>query len=237
MKGVIVIVTLFTIQKKFHELFLQNGMPIHVKKGSYIFREGEPVDSIFYIANGGIQIGKENENGKELTIRICGTGAVFGEGSIFANDTLHSTTAKAIQPSKIYILNLETLELLLTENPTLLIEYIQWVQIENTKNQTRIRDLVMHGKKGALYSTLIRLANTYGHLNTDGQTFIDIALTNSEVANLCGTSREMINRMLNDLKRDHIISFERGYITIKNLQYLKDEIHCENCPLNICRID
>ena len=47
----------------------------------------------------------------------------------------------------------------------------------------------------------------------------------------------MINRMLNDLKKHRIISFDKGYITIHDLQFLKDEISCENCPLTICRID
>lgn len=233
----IVIVSLSTIPEKFYKLFKLHGLPIHVDKGNFIFREGERAENIFYIESGAIQIGKEIENGKELTIRICGQGSIFGESSLFCNFYTHSTTAKALQHAKLYVLNFESIELLLTENPILLVEYIQWVQLENTKNQTRLRDLVMHGKKGALYSTLIRLANTYGKPLSDNEVYIDFALTNTEIANLCGTSREMINRMLNDLKKLHIISFDRSYITIHDLQYLKTEIDCDNCPLSICRID
>ena len=116
-------------------------------------------------------------------------------------------------------------------------EYLKWLQIENMKHQSRLRDLVLNGKKGALFSTLIRLGNTYGEFRSDNEVLINFPLTNTEIANLCATSREMINRMLNDLKKHHIISFNKGYITIHNLQFLKDEIACENCPLNICRID
>ena len=47
----------------------------------------------------------------------------------------------------------------------------------------------------------------------------------------------MINRMLNDLKKHHIISFEKGFITIHDLNFLKKEIECADCPLAICRID
>ncbi len=97
--------------------------------------------------------------------------------------------------------------------------------------------MILNGKKGALFSTLIRLSNTYGKPLENDTIYIDLPLTNTEIANLCATSREMINRMLNDLKKHNIISFEKGYITIHDLQFLKDEISCENCPLQICRID
>jgi len=43
--------------------------------------------------------------------------------------------------------------------------------------------------------------------------------------------------MLNDLKKQKVITFEKGYITILNLNFLKEEIACENCPASICRID
>ena len=105
------------------------------------------------------------------------------------------------------------------------------------KNQTRTRDIVLHGKKGALFSTLIRLANTYGEKRDANSIFINFSLTNTEIANLCATSREMINRILNDLKKHHIISFEKGFITIHDLNFLKNEIECADCPLAICRID
>ena len=118
-----------------------------------------------------------------------------------------------------------------------MVEYLKWVQIENIKNQTRMRDLVLHGKKGALFSTLIRLANTYGQTNQDGSIFINFSLTNTEIANLCATSREMINRMLNDLKKHQIITFEKSFITILDVEFLKREIECAECPLVICRID
>lgn len=230
-------VAVASIPEKFLNLFMTHGIVIQINKGSFIFREGERADNIFFVSSGAIQISKESESGKELTIRICGPNSIFGETSVFSDLNLHATTAKAIKPSKLLALNVDTLERLLTEDTNLLVEYIQWVQVENMKNQTRLRDLVMHGKKGALFSTLIRLTNTYGIELANGDIFIDINLNNTDIANLCGTSREMINRMLNDLKKQQIISFDRGEIIIHNIQLLKQEIDCDHCPLTICRID
>lgn len=226
-----------TLQVKIHALFKNNGVFIKVDKDSKIFLEGERAEEIFFIESGAIQISQETESGKELTMRICGPNSIIGEGSLFCHLTYNSMTAKVLEPSTLYVLSRKSMEQLLTEHPIMMVEYLKWLQIENFKHQSRLRDLILNGKKGALFSTLIRLTNTYGKTLVDGAIVIDFPLTNSELANLCGTSREMINRMLNDLKKHHILTFAKGYITIHNLKFLKDEIACENCPLHICRID
>ena len=228
---------LLAFQEKMIQLFQLHGLSFKIEKDSHIFQEGERAEDIFFIKEGTVQISQQTESGKELTIRICSKGTIIGENAMFCHINYHSTTAIATQHTELLALSNNKLEMLITEHPNLLVDYLKWVQVENIKNQTRMRDLVMHGKKGALFSTLIRLANTYGQVQDDRSIFINSSLTNTEIANLCGTSREMINRMLNDLKKHHIISFTKGYITILDLEFLKKEIECAHCPLIICRID
>ena len=89
------------------------------------------------------------------------------------------------------------------------------------KTQTKFRDLVLNGKRGALFSTLIRMSNSYG-IQKDNGILIDLPLTNQELANFCGTSRESTNRILSELKKNKIISVKKGKILIWDLQYLKN---------------
>jgi|SRR5690625_316111 len=103
------------------------------------------------------------------------------------------------------------------------------------RDQRRIYDLISHGKKGALYSTLIRLSNSYGKKKADG-ILIDIPLINQEMANFCGKARESVNRSLNQLRKANIITIDKAYITIKDLDYLRTEINCEMCPVVLCTI-
>ena len=207
--GGLLLEQILAFQNKMVELFLQHGQTVRFERDHYIFQEGERADDIFFIKSGAIQINQQTESGKELTIRICSSGVIIGENSMFCHLQYHSTTAKATELSELLVLPKSKLEVLLTGQPSLLVDYLKWVQVENIKNQTRMRDLVLHGKKGALFSTLIRLANTYGEKRDDNLIFINFSLTNTEIANLCATSREMINRMLNDLKNHHILSFEK----------------------------
>lgn len=228
---------MYHMENKIYALFKQHGERIKTEKDSKLFLEGKRAEAIFYIESGSIQINQVTESGKELTMRICGPASIIGECSLFCHLSYNSMSAKVLEPSTLLVLSRKLMEQLLTEQPLMMVEYLKWLQIENFKHQSRLRDLVVNGKKGALFSTLIRLANTYGKLLDDGAILMDVPFTNGEIANLCGTSREMINRMLNDLKKQHILSFDKGYITIHDLNFLKDEIACENCPLQICRID
>jgi CRP/FNR family transcriptional regulator, cyclic AMP receptor protein len=61
--------------------------------------------------------------------------------------------------------------------------------------------------------------------------------TTTDLAELIGTSRETVNRMLSQLKKDGVVTFEAGgNIKITDLAYLKNACSCEDCPLEICRI-
>ena len=96
--------------------------------------------------------------------------------------------------------------------------------------------MVLYGKKGALYSTLIRLSNSYGK-EVDGGILITVPLTNQELANYSATARESLNRMLSELRKQNIIELRGNLIFIKDISYLRREIECENCGKEICNIE
>lgn len=75
-----------------------------------------------------------------------------------------------------------------------------------------------------------------GVMKEDG-ILIDVPLTNQELANFCGTAREVVNRMLGDLRKKGVISVEKGKIHVHDLQYLRNEIACEGCPPELCSIE
>ncbi|WP_436837198.1 Crp/Fnr family transcriptional regulator [Planococcus shenhongbingii] len=206
------------------------------KKGAYLFREGDTVKGIYLIRSGKVQIGKITPDGRELTLRICGPGQLVGEVTIFSDHPLYMLDAKAIEDVVCIKIAIEDLEDALLENSRLAVAFMKWMGIDQQKTQTKFRDLMLHGKKGALYSTLIRLCNSYG-VEKDGGILIDMALTNQELANFCGMTREVVNRLLSDLKKQGKVSIVEGKLLIRDLRHLKDEINCENCPISFCRID
>ena len=217
--------------------FLQSVHHIRkIGKGTFLYQEGSPANEVFIIQSGKIKISKITPDGRELTLRLCSTGELIGELSMFCPTSKYLLNAKVIESGEVAVIYKDELERRLEIDSRLAIEFMRWESNQNRKMQTKFRDLVLHGKKGALYSTLIRLTNSYGQKTPNG-ILIDLPLTNQELANFCGTSREVVNRMLSDLRKNHVLSVDKGIITIHDLNYLKMEINCENCPKEICNIE
>ncbi len=211
----------------------------HVRKidrDTFLYQEGLPATEVFIIQSGKIQISKITPDGRELALRLCSTGELIGELSLFCSSSKYLLSAKVIESGEVAVIYKDELERKLEVDSHLAFEYMKWGSNQNRKMQTKFRDLILHGKKGAVYSTLIRLTNSYGKKTPTGIQ-IDLPLTNQELANFCGTSREAVNRMLSELRKNHVLSVDKGIITIHDLSYLKMEINCENCPIEICNIE
>jgi CRP-like cAMP-binding protein len=217
------------------ELFLTVHHIQKVEKGAYLFQEGSAATELFFIQSGKVQVSKVISDGRELTLRMCSDGDLVGELSLFSHSPTHTLNAKVVEGGEVAVIYLNDLEEKLAKNHVLALEFIKWLSLEHRKTQTKFRDLILHGKKGALISTLIRLANSYGIKKKD-RIVINANLTNQELANFCGTSREVVNRLLSELRKNNVISVDKGIITIFDLDYLRKENGCENCPIDICNI-
>lgn len=206
-----------------------------INKGSYLYQEGQDAAELYIIQSGKVQISKMTPDGQELTLRMSSSGEIIGELSMFYSSSKYMLSAKVVESGEVAVIYKNELEKRLEMDNGLAIEFMRWMSHQNRKTITKFRDLILNGKKGALYSTLIRMSNSYGKITTSG-IMIDLPITNQELANFCGTSREVVNRMLSELRKNQIISVDKGIITIHELDYLKTEIHCENCPVDICNI-
>jgi CRP-like cAMP-binding protein len=209
---------------------------VPIKKGTYLFKEGQEAKELYLILSGKVQISKLNAEGNELSLRLCKHNDIVGELTLFTVNPRYIFNAKIIENGEAAAINIADLEKAFFNNSQLTFEFLRWMNDHIRKTVTKFRDLVLNGKKGALYSTLIRLCNSYGVLRDNGIQ-IDVALTNQDLANFCGTARESVSRMLTELKKNHIISIDRKIITVHDLSFLKQEINCENCPIEYCNID
>lgn len=221
---------------KIEELIRFADRFFEVEKDTYLFREGMDAEELYIILSGKVEISKISNEGKVLTLRICGTNEICGELTLFTDAPKYLLSAKVIEDAKVAAIKKDVLELEMFNNSKLAFEFMKYMSDHFRKTQTKFRDLVLIGRRGALISTLIRMSNSYGVQKDDG-ILIDLPLTNQELANFCGTSRESANKILNDLKRERIISIRKGKITIHDLQFLRDEIGCENCPDVFCSIE
>ena len=219
--------------RQFYEI---PGKIISLKSGEYLFREGDYAKYFYLVRSGQIFILKYASSGRVLSLRLATHGSIIGELPLYEENPTYIFNAVAQSASEVYAIEFTTLHKYLERKPLLAINLLKIIGIHMRKQHSKFRDLVLYGKKGALYSTLIRLANSYGKEIDDG-ILISVPLTNQELANYSATARESLNRMLSELKRNNIIENRGNLIFIKDIEYLRKEIECENCGKEICNIE
>ncbi|ADU31180.1 Crp/Fnr family transcriptional regulator [Evansella cellulosilytica] len=216
------------------KLLLSYGLEIKVKSGTFLFYEGDFPEHVYLVCSGKVRLSKMTADGKEFSVHLKQKDELVGEVGLF-NEMAISVTAEVIDDATLVRFDRHTLEELFRENGEIAVAFMKWFARHTQSTQAKFRDLILCGKTGALYSTLIRFSNSYGE-DRDGSIFINVQLTNQDIANYIGTTRESVNRMLNDLKKTNILSMKDGYITIHNIQFFKDYLHCGDCPVEICTI-
>ena len=132
------------------------------KKGTYIFQEGMDAKALYVILKGNVQISKISSDGRELSLRLCTVNDVCGELTLFTDDPKYLLSAYCLEDVEVALVRKEKIEQEFFVNPEFGYELIKWMSDHFRRTMTKFRDLILHGKKGALYSTLIRLSNSYG---------------------------------------------------------------------------
>lgn len=225
------------ISPELRDLLMSIGTKKNIYKNQYLFHEGEDAHEIYLLQSGLVQISKLTSEGKELLLRLCKHNDIVGELTLFADDPKFLLSCKVLDDGEVYVIKKNLLEKELMSNSALTFEFMRWVSDHMRKFQSKLRDLLLNGKKGALYSTLIRLSNSYGIEQNNG-ILINMVLTNQELGSFCATTRESVNRMLGELRKKEVISIDQqGKITIHELEYLRQAIGCEYCPIEMCNID
>lgn len=207
-------------------------------KGAYLFWEGDKADKLYYIRSGQVKLLKSTEEGKDLIISVLQEGDLIAEiGG--PQDLSYGYSAEAMHNAEVGILSKRDLGQLFAERPELSLQFMYWLGLSQRIIQSKLRDLLLYGKPGALASTLIRMASSCGAKEKNGSIRIDLKLTNGELGDMIGATRESVNRMLSDWRACGMIEFVDGKLRILRLQDLRGVCNCPSvspCSPEICRL-
>lgn len=206
------------------------------KAGTILFNEHETVDYVYILVEGAISLGRVHMKGKEFILKILNGEELIIEYQVFKNQPFYHYYGKAFTDCEMLLIKREDFEQFIRTNPHASSALTAWLSTRYLKAQMKCMDLIMNGKKGGLYSILVRLCNTYGVPVEDG-ILIDVPLTHQELANLTYGTREVVQRMLKELREKDIISYDQQKFTIKDLNYIRESVDCQRCPLEICGIN
>lgn len=224
-----------TISPELRHLLTKLGEMQNFPANSFLHKEGEEAKYLYIVYSGFVRVNKMNAEGKEFTLRLANAGNLLGELTLFSDDANYLTSAKAVKDTRALRIDKKVFENEIIHNPYLLKEFLKWVSLYTRRLHMKYRDLMFAGKKGAVYAALIRSCNTFGVLKNKG-ILINIHVTNQQIANFAGVSREIVNKMLSELKSEGVISIVDRKIMIHDLEYLRKEVQCEDCPVEVCTV-
>ncbi|WP_458414255.1 Crp/Fnr family transcriptional regulator [Schinkia sp. CFF1] len=186
------------------------------KKGEYIFHEEDEAKAVFFVKSGIVKIKKSSQEGKEIVVGIKRSGSLFAENSLFTKSNIsYNETAQTLEPTEVlYFLNSD-LEEAIAINPGLSRAMIRLMGTELRFFTSTLRDLALLDVYSKTVKTLERLAREFG-IETQNGIKIEIPLTVQELANIIGSTRESISRVISKLKKQDIITVEEKVIIIND---------------------
>jgi len=178
-----------------------------VLKNVVVITEGEFTRSLYMILSGKVKVYLTDESGKELVLDVKGPGEYFGE--MVLDEGPRSASVMTLEPCQFAVITMADFRAALLEHPEIALQVItNLIRMTRGLNEN-VRNLALLDVYGRVASMLLDLAVEQG-----GHQVVQEKLTQQEMANKVGTSREVINRILRDLTTGGYIKIEDKKITI-----------------------
>ena len=180
-----------------------------IKRGATIFAKGEPGQSMFAVCSGTVKISVPSADGKDAVFNFINEGGIFGEIALLDG---HPRTADAIATTKCQLMMIDRRDFLplVRGHPELAARIIDVLCSRLRHTSEQVEDIVFLDLPGRLAKALLRLA---GDRDTSAKNQ-KIAITQREIGQVIGMSRESTNKQLRDWQRRKLIRLERGGIVI-----------------------
>ncbi len=186
-----------------------------------IMIEEETGQTLFILMNGQVKISRIGEEGKEVILAVMTSGDFFGELSLLDGQS-RSANVTVMQESQMLLIHRDDFLNLLRECPSIAINLLKELASRIRKSDTQIKSLSLKNSTGKVTSTILRLATDIG--TRDG---IKVAIRNlptqQDLANMSGTSRETISRMIQRLINKGYLSKSGNTLTILDYERFKKD--------------
>ena len=169
---------------------------VKIAKGSILFKEGDDGEHLYVIVDGKLKLGTSSGDGRENLLSILGPGEMFGELSLF-DPGPRTSTATAVTDAKLISLSHEKVIPWLKQNPEVSLQLLTRLSQRLRRTNEAVGDLVFSDVPGRVAKALIDLGDRFGKTTPEGL-LVNHDLTQEELAQLVGASRETVNKALAD---------------------------------------
>lgn len=188
-------------------------------KGDYIYLPNEYANRVFFLTEGRVKIGSYNQEGKEITKAILTKGEVFGELSMIG-ESKRRDFAYAMEKTTVCILSTQEMQTLMRDHNAFGLFMMKIMGSRVLQMEKRLESLVFKDSRTRIIEFLYDLAQEKGH-QVGFEREVRKFLTHQEIANLTATSRQTVTTVLNELRKQEILTFNRRRMLVRDMDMLR----------------
>jgi len=179
-------------------------------RGTVIFSQGDPSDSVMYLRSGGIQVSVLSHAGKEAIVATLKPGDFLGEGAL-AGHPVRLETATATMASSVLVVPRQKMIQLLHSEHALSDRFIAYMLVRNARLEADLVDQLFNSSEKRLARTLLLLAR-YGKASKSERVLPRVS--QETLADMVGTTRSRVNFFLNKFRRLGFIEYDADGLTV-----------------------
>lgn len=185
-------------------------------RGEVVFHQGDPADTLHLIASGRLAVKAQTPLGEAVTFTILGPGEFFGELAVLSESETRTATVIALEPTETHSIHRIDIGRLRREHPSVNEALLTAMVNEVARLSSRLVEALYVPAEERIVNRLAELAVIYD--SGDGPPVI--RLTQDELAELAGTSRATVNRVLKELEGEGTIELRRRQTAILDAEAL-----------------
>jgi CRP-like cAMP-binding protein len=192
---------------------------VRLTRRQVLFHEGEHGDRLYVIAEGKIKMGRTARDGRSNLLHLLGPGDTFGEPALF-DPGPHTSTATAVTDARLYSLRNQTLMPWLRARPEVVLSLLGQLSRRLRRSTEMAGDLVLHDTAGRVAKLLLDLSARFGQPGREG-VLVGHDLTQRELGQLAGASRETVNKVLSDFACRGWLRLTPGAVVLLDVERLQ----------------
>lgn len=213
---------LAALPEKERDFFFEKAVKKTIQKNAVIFSPGDPGTHIYYVVSGRIKIYSLAREGREVIYWFCTPKDFFGLAEL-CGGAQRTVFAEAVEKTELLCIGQRDFEELIQRNPEMSFALMRVFGSRIRKAHDTIKDLVTCDVRSRVAQLITKLGKVVGVQSEKG---IELRnkFTHQEMADMIGATRTTVTEVISSFKRQGLIQYEAGKITILDSRKLIDLI-------------
>jgi CRP-like cAMP-binding protein len=197
------------------------AVPRSFPAGVRVFHEGDRSDACYLVRSGDLRVTREHSDGRAIALATLGPGDLFGELAMLDGEA-RSASVETLSDVELLALPAADMRRLLAERPEISVKLIAALTRRLRETNERVARQSFQTVPSRVAGVLTQLIAE--EATAEGRQGVTIRMTQADLAQLAGTSRESVSRFLATLERAGVVRVGRGRVTVIEPRRLRSYI-------------